>query len=107
MVAIGTGLLALAAWAAVVGWRRRRLPASPWFLRAAVAAGPLAALAVEAGWVATEVGRQPWIVYGVMRVDAAVTEAPGIRLGLYALVVVYAAMTAGTVYVLRRLRAGP
>ena len=108
MVGIGTGLLVLSAWAALAWWRKRRLPSSRWFLRAAVAAGPLAALAVEAGWVATEVGRQPWIVYGVMRVEDAVTQAPGIRFGLYALLVVYAAMTAGTVYALRRVaRAGP
>ncbi len=103
MVAIGTGLLGLGAWFAFSWWRRRRLPQSRVFLYLAVAAGPLTALALEAGWVATEVGRQPWIVYGVMRVEDAVTTAPGIRLGYYALIVVYAALTAGTIYVLRRL----
>lgn len=55
--------------------------------------------------MATEVGRQPWIVYGVMRVEDAVTTAPGMRMGLYALVVVYALLTWGTVFVLRRLAA--
>ncbi|MDQ4132732.1 MAG: cytochrome ubiquinol oxidase subunit I [Actinomycetota bacterium] len=107
MVGIGIGLLVLAAWFGIAWWRRRSLPRSRWFLRAAVAAGPLAALALEAGWVATEVGRQPWIVYGVMRVDEAVTPAPGIRLGYFALIVVYAVLTVGTIYVLRRVaRAG-
>ena len=106
MVLIGSGLLVLSAWFAVAWWRRRRLPASRWFLRAAVLAGPAAAVALEAGWVATEVGRQPWIVYGVMRVSEAVTDAPGIRAGYYALVGVYAALTVATVYVLRRVAGG-
>ncbi|MGH9158351.1 MAG: cytochrome ubiquinol oxidase subunit I [Acidimicrobiales bacterium] len=103
MVGIGTGLLGLVAWFAVSWWRRRGLPRSRLFLYLAVAAGPLAALALEAGWVTTEVGRQPWIVYGVMRVEDAVTTAPNIRVGYYALIFVYAALTVGTVYVLRRL----
>ena len=49
------------------GWRRRRLPESRWFYRAVVAPGPLSVVALIAGWVTTEVGRQPWVVYGVMR----------------------------------------
>jgi cytochrome bd ubiquinol oxidase subunit I len=107
MVGIGTGLLLLAIWFAVVWWRRRRFPRPRWFLWAAVAAGPLSAVALEAGWVATEVGRQPWIVYEIMRVEDAVTPAPGIRVGYYALLVVYAALTTGTVYVLRRIARSP
>ena len=103
MVVIGTGLLLLAGWFGVVWWRRRRLPRPRLFLWGALAAGPLAVVALEAGWVATEVGRQPWIVYEVMRVEEAVTPAGGIRVGYYALIVVYAALTAGTVYVLRRI----
>ena len=65
-------------WAGVVALRRRRLPDSRWFLRAAVAAGPAAFLAIEAGWIVTEVGRQPWIMQGVMRTSEAVTSRPGI-----------------------------
>ncbi len=103
MVGIGVGLLLLGGWFAVVWWRRRRLPRSRAFLWLAVAAGPLTAVALEAGWVATEVGRQPWIVYGVMRVEDAVTTAPNIRFGYYTLILVYAALTVGTVFVLRRL----
>ena len=64
---------------------------SVWFLRAAVAAGGLAVLALEAGWTTTEVGRQPWMVYGVMRVEDAVTTNTGIWISLVAMVVVYLA----------------
>jgi cytochrome d ubiquinol oxidase subunit I len=103
MVAVGLGLLALSAWYAFVWWRRRRPPESPWFWRAAVLAGPAAVVALEAGWVTTEVGRQPWIVYGILRTREAVNPAPGLWLGLVAVVLVYAALTGATVYVLRRL----
>jgi len=106
MVGLGFGLLALGAWFAVAWRRRREAPASPWFHRAAVAAGFAAPLALEAGWVVTEVGRQPWIAWKVMRVSDAVTTAPHIRIGLYGLVAVYALLTWGTVFVLRRLAAG-
>jgi cytochrome d ubiquinol oxidase subunit I len=103
MVAIGFGLLGLGAWFAVSWWRRRGPPESRWFHRAAVAAGFAAPVALEAGWIVTEVGRQPWIVWKVMRVSEAVTTAPHIRIGLYFLFVVYALLTWGTVFVLRRL----
>ena len=106
MVAIGMGLLGLAAWFAVAWWRRRDPPASKWFFRAAVAAGVAAPVALEAGWIVTEVGRQPWIAWRVMRVSEAVTTAPNIRIGLYVLVVVYALLTWGTIFVLRRLATG-
>jgi cytochrome bd ubiquinol oxidase subunit I len=106
MVAIGFGLLALGAWFALAWWRKRELPASVWFHRGALVAGFAAPVALEAGWIVTEVGRQPWIVWRVMRVSDAVTTAPHIRLGLYFLFVVYAMLTWGTVFVLRRLSAG-
>lgn len=107
MVAIGTALLGLAAWFSVTWWRHRRPPASRWFYRAAVAAGFAAAVAVEAGWVTTEVGRQPWIVWDIMRVSEAVTEAPNIRYGYYALLAFYPVLTLATVFVLRRLARTP
>ena len=106
MVAIGFVLLGLSAWFALVWWRKKRLPGR-WFLRAAVTAGPLAAIALEAGWITTEVGRQPWIVYGIMKVEDAVTRAPNIRFGYYALIAIYIALTAATIFVLRRLAARP
>lgn len=76
MVGLGTVGFVLAVWYFAVLLRRRRLPDSTWFHRLAAAAGPGCYLAVEAGWITTEVGRQPWIVYGLMRVSDAVTDAP-------------------------------
>lgn len=101
MVGIGFALLALGVWFAITWWRRRDIPRSPWFLRCAALSGIGAVIAMEAGWVTTEVGRQPWIVYGVMRTEDAVNPAPGLRIGLYAVLVVYTVLTAATVYVLR------
>lgn len=107
MVAIGFGLLGLSVWQALAWWRRRAIPTSRLFLIGALAAGPAAAVALEAGWIVTEVGRQPWIAWQVMRVDEAVTAAPGIRYGLFALIAIYALLTVAAVYVLRRVAATP
>nr|WP_255429980.1 cytochrome ubiquinol oxidase subunit I [Streptomonospora sp. PA3] len=103
MVGLGFALLALAVWLAAAWWRRRDLPRSPWFLRAAALSGVAAVVALEAGWVVTEVGRQPWIVYGVMRTSEAVNPAPGLVYGFAGVSAVYAVLTVATVYVLRRL----
>ena len=74
-----------------------------WFLRATAVSGVAAVVAMESGWIVTEVGRQPWIVYGVLRVSDAVNPAPGLDWGLVAVVAVYAVLSVATVYVLRRL----
>jgi cytochrome bd ubiquinol oxidase subunit I len=107
MVGSGLVLLLLGAWFGLAWARRRELPKSRWFLRAAAAAGVLAVVALESGWVVTEVGRQPWIVYGILRTKDAVSSAPGLRFGLYAMILLYAAMTCGAVIVLRRLARAP
>jgi cytochrome d ubiquinol oxidase subunit I len=103
MVGIGLGLLALSAWFGLAWWRRREQPRGRWFWRFAALAGPAAVLALEAGWVTTEVGRQPWIVWGVLRTSDAVNPAPGLWVGLVVVGLVYAALTVASVYVLRRL----
>jgi cytochrome d ubiquinol oxidase subunit I len=107
MVAIGTGLAALAALYLWVLWRKRRLPRSLWFYRAVVAAAPLSVVALICGWITTEVGRQPWIVYRVMRTSEAVTGAGGIPIGYGSLVAVYLSLGTVTVVMLRRLARRP
>jgi cytochrome bd ubiquinol oxidase subunit I len=103
MVGLGTALLALGAWFGWTAWRRHRLPASRWFLRAVAVSGVAAVVAMESGWIVTEVGRQPWVVYGLLKTSAAVNPAPGISLGLPVLVVVYTLLTVVLVVVLRRM----
>lgn len=103
MVGAGFALLALAAWLAVSWWRRREPPGSRWFLRGTALSGVAAVVALEAGWIVTEVGRQPWIVFGVMRTADAVNPAPGLVYGFVLVSAVYVVLTVATVYVLRRL----
>jgi cytochrome d ubiquinol oxidase subunit I len=92
----------------LVAWfRRRRFVESRWFFWGVVAAGPLSLVALIAGWVTTEVGRQPWVVYGVMRTAAAVTGAGGIPVGYATLVVVYVALGFAVAWILVRLARRP
>ena len=87
--------------------RRRALPTSRWFRVAMVGAGPLSIIALETGWVVTEVGRQPWIVQGIMRTSEAITEAPGLSLLFVITIAIYVALFAGAVSVLRLLARQP
>ncbi len=107
MVGIGTALAALGLGYLVVWWRRRRLPLSPWFYRAVIAAGPLSLVALIAGWVTTEAGRQPWVVYGVMRTSQAVTGASGIPVGYATLAIIYVGLGLIAAFMLRRLAGSP
>jgi cytochrome d ubiquinol oxidase subunit I len=107
MVAIGTGLALLGTIFFVTWLRRHRLPRSRWFYRAVMAAGPLSFVALISGWVTTEVGRQPWIVYETMRTEQAVTSADGLEIGYAVLVAVYLSLGAGVVWLLRRLTRRP
>jgi cytochrome d ubiquinol oxidase subunit I len=101
MVGLGTLLLLLSVWYAASWVFRRRMPASRWFLRAAACAGILGVLTMEAGWVVTEVGRQPWIVYGRMKVEDAATANTGVWITFLAVVVLYTVVGVSTVLVLR------
>jgi cytochrome bd ubiquinol oxidase subunit I len=107
MVGIGAGLALLAVLFVIVRIRRKRLPESRWFYRAIVLAGPLSLVALIAGWVVTEVGRQPWIVYRVMPTAAAVTGAHGIAVGYPLLALSYVVVGCGLAWVLRRLARAP
>ncbi len=103
MVGIGTALLALGAWLAFVWWRRRDIPQTPWFLRAVAISGAGAILALWAGWIVTEVGRQPWIVQGYMRTAEAVTDAKGIWFSFALVLLLYAAIGTIAIGVLRAM----
>lgn len=103
MVAIASVLLLMVAW---YWWRRRRgrdpLESSR-FLRVAVVAGPLSVLALQAGWMTTEVGRQPWIVQGVLRVEDAVTSNGGIWITFSVVALLYAGLAVATTFTLRSM----
>ena len=107
MVGIGTLMALFAVVFLVHMWRRRRLPRSDAFLWMVAALGPASVIALLAGWVTTEVGRQPWVVYGLMRPSDAVTGADGIPVGYATLVIVYASLAVALVWILRRLARTP
>lgn len=102
MVGIGVALLALsAAFWFIYRRTHGRLPRLLLYLL--VAAGPLGFVALEAGWIVTEVGRQPWVIYNVMRTSAAVTPAPGIELTLASFIAIYALLSVTLIWLLLRL----
>src|SRR5262245_5483375 len=101
MVGLGTLLFLLSVWYAVSWIFRRRMPQSKWFLRAAASSGVLAIITMEAGWVLAEVGRQPWIVYGHMKVENAATANTGVWVMTVAVVILYLALGVTTILVLR------
>jgi cytochrome bd ubiquinol oxidase subunit I len=107
MVGIGTMLALLSVVYFAVRIRRRRLPRSTWFYRGLALAGPLSVVALISGWVTTEVGRQPWVVYRVMRTSQAVTGARGIPVGYGTLALVYVLLIAAVAWILWRLARKP
>lgn len=104
MVGTGFALLALALWFAVAWWRRRDLPRTRWFLRAAALAGVVSIVSLECGWVVTEVGRQPWTVHGLLLTRDAVTRAGNVWAFFIGALVIYAAVGTAAVLVLRSMR---
>ena len=102
MVGAGTTLLILSIMAGWFAWKHRGLPDGKWFLRALVAAGPLGFLAIEAGWTVTEVGRQPWIIYNVMRTEEAVTPMGKIAIPFVVFTLLYIFLAVVVFYLLCR-----
>lgn len=102
MIAAGT---AMAGIAMMFWWLKRRhgdaVFENRWMMRAVVAGGGLSVLALETGWTTTEVGRQPWIVYGEMRTADAVTQSSGVWISLIVMIIVYATMAAAATRVIR------
>jgi cytochrome d ubiquinol oxidase subunit I len=109
MVGLGLLMFALGLWS-LVARLRKRLYDWRWLHRFAVAMGPAGFVAVIAGWVTTEVGRQPWVIYGLLRTKDAVSPiaSPGVTGSLIAFVLVYfAVFGAGTWYILRLMAKAP
>ena len=105
MAGIGTFLIALSLWY----WLRRRgrpRPTDGLTLLALAASGPLAFLANELGWMVTELGRQPWVIYGVVRTSAAVTPAAGLGALFAGFTVLYIVLAGLTIWLLRRMATG-
>jgi cytochrome d ubiquinol oxidase subunit I len=109
MVGLGILMILVPIWYWVVWYRRGKTTpvASTWLLRTLVALGPLSFLALEAGWIVTERGRQPWIIHNVMLVKDGVTPAPGVGLSLLLFVGIYVALAVTTVLLLRRIGRQP
>jgi cytochrome d ubiquinol oxidase subunit I len=108
MVAMGLAMIALGLFG-VGAWALKKLDGARWYHRALVAAGPSGFVAVLAGWIAAEVGRQPYVVYGVVRTADAVSPVDGaqVALSLLVFIIVYAIVfSAGALYILRLIAQG-
>jgi cytochrome d ubiquinol oxidase subunit I len=108
MVFCGLVMMAIAVWGVYLWWRRSTVSSSSTFLKTLVVATPLGVLAIESGWVVTEVGRQPWIVQGVLKTADAVTPMPGliVPFALFTLIYVFLAVVV-SVLLVRQFRASP
>lgn len=107
MVAAGFIMMAVALWGLWLAWRRK-LYSSRRFLYAVIIASPLGFIAIESGWIVTEVGRQPWIIFGVMRTAEAVTPMPGLVVPFLTFTLIYIFLAVIVVLLLiRQVRESP
>lgn len=102
MVGLGMLMLLLAIIYFFAKWKRKKWLQSNWLLKLFVLATPMGFIAVEAGWTVTEVGRQPWIIYGIMKTADAVTPMPGIRYSFYLFTAIYLSLAAIVIFMLYR-----
>lgn len=110
MVGLGLAMIGLGLWGAWIVWRGGGPESSPLFLRSAVLMGPMGFVAVIAGWIVAEVGRQPYVIYGVLRTADAVSPVTSgqVSASLLAFLVIYGVVfTVGALYILRVIKAGP
>jgi cytochrome d ubiquinol oxidase subunit I len=109
MVGLGLAMIGLGWWGAFV-WQRGRLDQARWLHKAMVAFAPAGFIAILAGWIATEVGRQPYVIYGILRTADAVSPvtAGQVATSLTVFLIAYAIIfTAGAIYTLRLIALGP
>lgn len=102
MVGMGMTMMLIALIYFIALWKKKQWLTSAWLLKLFVAATPLGFIAVEAGWTVTEVGRQPWIIYNVMRTADAVTPMPGISYSFYLFSAVYVSLAMVVIFMLYR-----
>jgi cytochrome d ubiquinol oxidase subunit I len=103
MAGVGSALILLGLWLGFVWWRERDIPQTKWFLRAVAISGAAVVMTLEAGWIVTEVGRQPWVVYEIMRTKDAVTGASGVWVTFGLVLLLYSALGTAAVLVLRSM----
>jgi cytochrome d ubiquinol oxidase subunit I len=102
MVTLGTYLALVSLWVGWLAWRRRDLAHNRWLMRAIAFATPMGFIAVEAGWMVTELGRQPWVIYGVLRTSDAVTPMPGLVVPFLTFTLLYGFLGVIVVWLLYR-----
>ncbi|HVW97037.1 MAG TPA: cytochrome ubiquinol oxidase subunit I [Mucilaginibacter sp.] len=102
MIAIGSAMMLAGIIYFIALWKKRTWFSRKWFLKLFILSTPLGFIAVEAGWTVTEVGRQPWIIQGVMRTSEAVTPMPGISYSFYLFTVIYLTLSVAVIFLLSR-----
>ncbi len=102
MVACGIAMMLVSGVGGYLIWRKRNLSDQRWFLAMIIGSGPLGFIAIEAGWTVTEVGRQPWIIYGVLRTADAVTPMPAMIVPFISFTVLYLFLAFVVVFLLKR-----
>lgn len=108
MVGLGMILMALSVLYFFSSWKKKDWQKTRWFLWLFVVATPLGFIAIEAGWTVTEVGRQPWIIYEILKTKDAVSPIPGIAYSFYLFTVIYLSLTAVVTFLLiRQIKAVP
>ncbi len=106
MVGLGMFLVIAAIWYWIIVWRRRDSAPNRWLMWVLVIGGPMGFIALEAGWVVTEVGRQPWVIQGLLLTRDSVTPAGGVQAMFYGFSVLYAILTVTVIVLLRALAGG-
>ncbi|WP_184550285.1 cytochrome ubiquinol oxidase subunit I [Mucilaginibacter sp. FT3.2] len=102
MVGIGTIMMFIGILYFIALWKKKDWLKQPWFLKLFIIATPSGFIALEAGWTVTEVGRQPWIIQGVMRTSEAVTKMPGIQYTFYLFTFIYFTLSVFVIFLLKR-----
>lgn len=102
MVACGIVMIIAGIIGGWLAWKKKGLPMNNWYLRFITICSPLGFIAIEAGWTVTEVGRQPWIIYNIMRTKDAVTSMPNLVIPFIGFTILYIFLAIAVVILLRR-----